>query len=655
MSKCFRLIHSADIYGSFFPTVTEAHIKDGINTILAVCCVTDNSTLTGEFRVALKSNTDLKIPLDLESVMGQNPFQDLKFSFPTSASDLKFMNNRWHTEWYSLQDEIEAGHVAIEKLNADNETYATLVNRVKRVLFTTDRARDCCFRLEVGCPANSDELDLNIRWLPASATFLKNHSRLNSGDVATINGGSIQIFTSIFHKSMRDRMSHFPLAPTIFVDHEMGTEDYAACVLEYFPSILAGIRGFNDLSFQDAKKYVKSPSPQSGNIQRFKCKRKVPFDHNYSAVQHASGTYTLSKFGTKKKIWNYIAEVPSSQMKKICLSKANSTWDSYLTAWRTFNNFCILKRRKPYIPVESNVLLDYVCYLDESKGLQYSTIQSYLSALKKLHHLNMVSDKAFDCTRLDDVMQGIKNESILRNLVSDKQYRCVMTWTVLRILGICIWKCDFLEDFNKQVIWTLCLFCFFGAFRGGEMLSKNGGCVDPFRVITWSKIKRLSNDQLLVDLVMPKTSEAPEGVVVDIFRYPGEVAMCPVENLDYLIEMVKSRKILELEDAVFLLSDGKMLTTTYMNHLLKVFLKPFFPDVLFSTHSFRAGLPSHMATKPEVFSLQDAMLGGRWKSDTVKRYQRLHGVAQKQIISKFHKVLQVHIFLDLTGIYEFLY
>ncbi len=37
--------------------MAEAHIKDGINPILAVCCVTDNSTLTGEFRVALKSNT----------------------------------------------------------------------------------------------------------------------------------------------------------------------------------------------------------------------------------------------------------------------------------------------------------------------------------------------------------------------------------------------------------------------------------------------------------------------------------------------------------------------------------------------------------------------------------------------------------------------
>ena len=217
----FRLIHSADKYGSFFPTVTEAYVNDGINAILAVCCVSDNNTLSGEFRVAMKSNTDLKLPLNLECAMGENPFPDLKFSFPTAASDLKFMNNRWHTEWYSLQEELEAGHISIEKLVADNEAYVNLVNRVKRVLVLSDRARDCCFRLEVGCPANSDELDLNIRWLPASATFLKNHSRLNSGDVATINGGCVQIFTSIFPKSMIDRFGHFPLAPTIFVDHEM--------------------------------------------------------------------------------------------------------------------------------------------------------------------------------------------------------------------------------------------------------------------------------------------------------------------------------------------------------------------------------------------------------------------------------------------------
>ena len=82
----------------------------------------------------------------------------------------------------------------------------------------------------------------------------------------------------------------------------------------------------------------------------------------------------------------------------------------------------------------------------------------------------MVSNKAFECERLQDILQGIKNQSTLSRVVSnDKQYRCVMTWSVLRMY---LWKCEEYSDYDKQVIRTLSLFCFYGALRAGEILSK---------------------------------------------------------------------------------------------------------------------------------------------------------------------------------------
>ena len=648
------MVQPASKYGSFYPTVTDKLAEEGVNLMIAICCVSDDKGgLTGEFRVAMNSRDDMDIPLDIHKVLGEDVCKNLKFSFPVAAKDLRFMNNRWHTEWYSFKDELDAGNITIAKENQDNESFEDLVIRIRREILSKESGKqyDCCFRLEVGCPTDED-LDINIRWLPSNINFLKNHSRLNGGDVATINGGNIKVFCPTVSGNLRDLLKEFPVAPTVFYEgeNEMTADEYVKAVNEHFPAITVFIKAHADITIEQAKSYVKSPTANTGNVQRFKPKRKHTEATN--PTSHASGTYTLSKFGTKHNIWGWIGGVSNQQRKKICLSKATSTWDSYLTTWRTFSKYCTISRRKSYIPVEADVLCGYVCYLHDCQQLQFDTIKSYLSGLKKLHSLNMVSVKAFECERLQDILQGIKNQSTLSRVVSnDKQYRCEMTWSDLRMY---LWKCEEYSDYDKQVIRTLSLFCFYGALRGGEILSKEEDSFDPFRAITWCKIKKLSDVQLLVVLVVPKTSEDPEGVVVDIFKYPADVAMCPVVNLEYLIGMVKTTRGLMLDDPVFRLSDGKLLTTSAMNGLLKKFLKPLFPHVQFSCHSFRAGLPSHMATNPEKFSLEEAKISGRWKSETVKRYQRLNGIAQKHIIAKFYNFLQCKIYY-FYGIYDYLH
>jgi hypothetical protein len=152
--------------------------------------------------------------------------------------------------------------------------------------------------------------------------------------------------------------------------------------------------------------------------------------------------------------------------------------------------------------------------------------------------------------------------------------------------------------------------------------------------------------------MIPKTSEAPQGVVVDIFRYSGKSNMCPVQNLDDLIELYKKKTFPQFHEPVFVLSCGSMLTPRRMNRLLSDLLNPIFPDAKFACHSFRAALPSHMAANSEIFTTEDAMLVGRWGSNAVKRYQRLNGVAQEKLFRKIDSFLQVVIHIEVfSGLY----
>lgn len=496
----------------------------------------------------------------------------------------------------------------------------------------------------MGSPLENNEVDLNIRLLPANISYLKTHTKLNSGDVATLNGGTIRTYCTQFARFLQDTMSHFPIAVTVFCKNQLDDKQYCEAVLDGFPSILTLMKAHCTISYEQAKLYVKSPSAQSGNAIRYKPKRKAPTD---PAEYHAqTGTYTLSKYGTRKNIWSYIADVPFFMRKSICLGKAHSTWDSYVCSWRNFSGFCKIRRRQSFIPVDSTLLCEYVIFLFDQSELQYTTILSYLSALRKLHKLNRLDDSMFDCPRLKETMLGILHESTLNKAVDpDRKYRCVLTWEVLKIFGHSLFKSSDIEQLDKQVIWTLSLFAFFGACRGGELLSKSINSFDPFRVISWSKVRRMSDNHILVDLVVPKTSEKPEGVVVDIFAFTGDKVMCPIHNCDVLIEMVKHHRGLALEDPVFVMYSGKLFTPAHMNDLMKKFLNPYFPDAEFSSHSFRSALPSHMAANPEIFSAEDAKLGGRWGSEAVKRYQRLNGYAQEKLFKKLDQFLKVCHFL----------
>ena len=78
----------------------------------------------------MNSRDDMDMPLDVRKVLGKDVCQNLKFSFPVAAKDLRFIINRWHTEWYLFKDELDAGNITIVKEIQDNESFENLVIRI---------------------------------------------------------------------------------------------------------------------------------------------------------------------------------------------------------------------------------------------------------------------------------------------------------------------------------------------------------------------------------------------------------------------------------------------------------------------------------------------------------------------------------------------
>ena len=55
----------------------------------------------------------------------------------------------------------------------------------------------------------------------------------------------------------------------------------------------------------------------------------------------------------------------------------------------------------------------------------------------------------------------------------------------------------------------------------------------------------------------------------------------------------------------------------------------------------RAGVPTEMAKRPEMFTLTEAQAMGRWNSICVLKYQRTNGVAQQRVFEKLKYIYKV--------------
>lgn len=164
--------------------------------------------------------------------------------------------------------------------------------------------------------------------------------------------------------------------------------------------------------------------------------------------------------------------------------------------------------------------------------------------------------------------------------------------------------------------------------------------IDYIRCITWSKIKFSTDSSFTLFLALPKTSDEPEGVVIDLIAY-RDTRYCPIFNLTKLLKECETMKRNGDNDMIFRFESGQLLTMSKMNILLKNIKQIHFPDKAYNwtCHSFRSGLPSYMSSKPDLFSEEDIKVTCRWKGISFKRYTRTRGIAQRTIMTRVHNSL----------------
>ncbi len=510
-----------------------------------------------------------------------------------------------------------------------SDAYIALLNLL-------EDSHDVSIRFEVAVnKSKSFGFDLVLKAAPAADDFLNNDTRLNSHDVMGMVIHTKSVTTMIMNNDdCADIASLFPCSPVVFSNMDFSLAAYKDIVKSIFPALMLRFRIHHNSTYQEAADFIKNPKAVSLNVLRY------PPAHKQFSGNQVPDQGIISKYGAKYDISKYIPVLPLFLINFINLHLATSTWSSYKTAWTAY--FCYIQHRglKVTLPASTQLLHGYVNYLKNWRHLKVSTIISYLSALKKLHQMNYCSTFSFECPILEAYLRGLENYEAV--IVDNSFQRNAITFNILKLFGHSIFN-SILSIHDKQVLWTVSLLAFWLASRMGELVSTQTSSVDYIRILTWSKIRRISHDHFTVLILRPKVNDkdSPIGHVLDIWAYDDK-RYCPIHQLLKLHDISWGKGRGQNDDVVFLWQNDVPLTLRAINKYLATLLTPHFnnPLVKFSAHSFRSGLPSMMATEPDLFSEEECKLSGRWNSNTVRRYQRQHGIAHGKVMKKFHSLLK---------------
>jgi len=158
----------------------------------------------------------------------------------------------------------------------------------------------------------------------------------------------------------------------------------------------------------------------------------------------------------------------------------------------------------------------------------------------------------------------------------------------------------------------------------------------------WTDIKEFPDGSFRIHNKIPKTRKT-HGEYISLFPFP-EHSCCPVAALSCLKNFARTNN--SLNKPVFTFENGKFLTLSTMNECITHFLTPNLGTnaLDYSCKSFRAALPSALASLNIQGSDVSIKRFGRWDSKAFEKYTRLDHKAKEKIFRKFTLALrdQVH-------------
>ena len=291
---------------------------------------------------------------------------------------------------------------------------------------------------------------------------------------------------------------------------------------------------------------------------------------------------------------------------------STNTWKKHACAQKCleeFNTFC--KKNKDELLSKENIP-DFIEFCYKKKDLKSSTIRSYISSISLILKLRDADFSFCSSYLVNNLLKGIENLEFYKNI--SKGTRKVMTLPLLKLIGHQIAISDWKED-SKQVFWTAILVAFFGSIRLGEILGKNEHEFNPNETFLWDDVSFREDDSVLIKLKIVK-NRTVQGEFIDLFPFKDKEC-CPVIALKRLFELKTAKKRIGMP--VFTFNNGTILTSSTVNSTLPKLIAPHLGEKAASEykgHSLRAGIPSAIASRPDVARKSDVKMWGRWSSDS---------------------------------------
>jgi len=305
--------------------------------------------------------------------------------------------------------------------------------------------------------------------------------------------------------------------------------------------------------------------------------------------------------------------VPTSARGLVEASYSASTWARHATALNCVAKFEKLRCFTCSWPISLNDLCDFVSWALLEKGLKSDTVKAYLSSINTAHNLRGLNSNCANVI-ITSMLKGAKNLSLYEGL--SRGTRKVMSYPLVRLLQHQIFMTEWSDD-SKLVIWAACLTAFFGSFRLGEILATSDNYNDE-ETFLWSDVKFRNEESVLIHVKIDKAKNQ-QGSYIDLFK-SDTLPICPVKTLICLKE-----KRLNSNGPVFSFINGKVLTAQCLVYTVRNLLLPVIGSfaLMICGHSFRAGIPSALASYPNAVKDIEISNWGRWSSDSYLLYTRL--------------------------------
>jgi len=299
-------------------------------------------------------------------------------------------------------------------------------------------------------------------------------------------------------------------------------------------------------------------------------------------------------------------------------SVTSSTWKRHNSAWNSYKNFCQLSGNSYALPISIEQCRAYVTWAITEKKLKPGTVENYISSLSTAHSLSGLHCDSFSKDRcIQLLLKGAENLILLGN--PHTNVRLAMNIHLLRLLGHRIDDTSW-DILSKQVVWTACTVSFYSSCRMGELLSTEKLHFDRRTTLKWDDVTFVEGNEAILYIPFTKTTGL-KGTVINLF--PIDNPTCPLAALKQLKSMCETDNLYEGKNPVFRFRNGTYLTVQTLNELLAKLLKEFNDKHnKISCHSFRAAIPSAIASCPDKGTVEEIKQWGTWRSESYRKYTR---------------------------------